>query len=124
MARIVVAEDEAEQADLRKRLLENAGHQVRVAGSPAAALDEIRRAPADLVLMDLRFPNPAGQPDAAEGLALIRGIRSFDARTPVIVLSGWPDELYGSPEAAMISGILLKPVSIAGLLEAIAGLVS
>jgi DNA-binding response OmpR family regulator len=105
-------------------LLEEAGHHVRVAEDPAAAMDEMKRAPADLVIMDLRFPNAAGQPDSAEGLALIRGIRSFDETTPLLVLSGWPEDLYGSPEEGMVSAIMVKPVSTALLLEAIAGLVS
>ena len=124
MARILVADDEPEQAALRKCLLEGAGHDVRVTEDPAATMDEMRRAPADLLIMDLRFPNAAGEPDSAEGLALIRGIRSFDVRTPVLVLSGWPEELYGTPEEAMVSGIMVKPVSMPTLLDAIAGLVS
>jgi len=124
MARILVADDEPEQAALRKCLLEGAGHDVRVALCPAETVEQMHRSPADVVIMDLRFPNAAGKPDSAEGLALIRAIRSFDARTPVLVLSGWPEELYGTPEEGMVSGVMVKPVSMATLLEAIAGLIS
>ena len=123
MARILVADDEPEQAALRKFLLEDAGHHVCVAGNPADTLDEMKRAAVDLVIMDLRFPNAAGEPDAAEGLELIRGIRRLEAHIPVLVLSGWPEELYGAPEEKMVSGIMVKPVSLPVLLEAIAGLV-
>ena len=65
---------------------------------------------ADLVIMDLRFPNATGEPDAGEGMELIRRIRELGCVMPVIVLSGWPEDLYGQPEERMVSRILLKPV--------------
>ena len=41
----------------------------------------------------------------------------------MIVLSGWPEELYGQPEEHMVSRILLKPVNTPILLETIRELV-
>jgi hypothetical protein len=73
--------------------------------------------------MDLRFPNASGIPDAAEGLALIRCIRDSGYRAPVIVLSGWPDDLWGQPEEQLVSRIMVKPVKPAVLMEAIEDLV-
>lgn len=75
-------------------------------------------------MMDLRFPNAAGQPDSREGMALIRRIREAGYRLPVVVLSGWPEDLYGEPEGAMVSRIMVKPVGIHLLLETIAKLTS
>jgi CheY-like chemotaxis protein len=74
--------------------------------------------------MDLRFPNAAGQPDSREGMALIRRIREAGYRAPVIVLSGWPEDLYGEPEEEMVSRIMVKPVRIPLLLELIEELTS
>lgn len=123
MARILLADDQPDQAALRKCLLEGVGHDVRVAQDPPAALREMELAPADLVIMDLRFPNAAGIPDHRLGMALIRSMRKSHPDTPVLVLSGWPDELYGSPEEKMVSAILVKPVSIAALQKAITEMV-
>src|SRR6185437_2021538 len=64
MACILVAEDDPVQAELRRCVLERAGHQVRVAADRDAALGYLETA--DVVLMDLRFPA------LDDGLALIR----------------------------------------------------
>src|SRR6185295_8910546 len=89
MCRILVADDNWQQLDLRKLLLEQAGHQVAVAWSVSETMRQVELGNAELVIMDLRFPNAAGEPDASEGLALIRRIREGGCRIPLIVLSGW-----------------------------------
>src|ERR1035437_1697622 len=119
-----MADDDLDQLVVRKPLLEAAGHEVAVAACPSDTLRELERSAADLVIMDLRFPNAAGQPDSREGLALIRRIREAGCRAPVIVLSGWPDDLYGQPEEKMVSRVMVKPVGMAVLLETIAELTS
>src|SRR5215469_12666091 len=113
MCRILVADDDQQQLNLRKRLLERAGHEVDLALNPFETMRQVSRGCADLVIMDLRFPNASGEPDSAEGLALIRRIRAAGSAVPVIVLSGWPDDLYGQPEEAMVSRIMIKPVKSA-----------
>jgi hypothetical protein len=40
----------------------------------------------------------------------------------VIVVSGWPDEIYGQPEEQMVSRVMVKPVMIAELFQTIAEL--
>jgi CheY-like chemotaxis protein len=119
LSRILIADDDVIQLDLRKMVLEIAGHQVDVAVSAIGLMRHIESGQADLVIMDLRFPNAIGQPDPSEGMALIRRIRELGYATPVIVLSGWPEELYGKPEEHMVSRILMKPVMTVTLLEAI-----
>ena len=124
MSRILVVDDDAVQLDLRKQLLEVAGYQVETALSAQQTERRLERAPADLVILDLRFPNALGEPDAQEGLALIRRIRDLGCRVPLIVLSGWPDDLYGEPEERLVSCILVKPVKTREFLDAIRGLLS
>jgi CheY-like chemotaxis protein len=122
--RILLADDDGIQLDLRKTVLEFAGYQVELALTVAAALRRIATDPADLVIMDLRFPNAEGKADAAEGMGMIRRLRELGCAAPVIVLSGWPEELYGQPEELMVSRILLKPVMTAALLAAVGDLVT
>ena len=124
MPRILVADDDALQLDLRKTILELAGHQVDIAFSVVGAMRYIERGNADLVIMDLRFPNASGEQDSGEGMALIRRIRERGCAVPVIVLSGWPEELYGQPEEQMVSRILVKPVNTPTLLANIRELTS
>jgi two-component system response regulator GlrR len=124
MPRILVADDDLEQLTLRTTLLEDGGHQVFVAPTVSETLRQVERGRADLVIMDLRFPNADGEPDSSEGLALIRRIRELGCRIPVIVLSGWPEELYGRPEEKLVSRIIVKPVGMAVLLDIVRELVN
>ena len=124
MARILVADDDLDQITLRKALLEAGGHAVDVALSPNTTAMLLEHATVDLVLMDLRFQNAEGEPDSEEGLALIRRIRELGCLSPVIVLSGWPEELYGRPEEKLVSRVLVKPISMAVLLQTVDELVS
>jgi hypothetical protein len=57
-------------------------------------------------------------------MALIRRIRDLGYRAPLIVLSGWPADLYDQPEERLVSRILLKPVSARELLHTIRGLLA
>jgi len=122
MPRVLVAADDAAQLDLRCRLLEAGGHQASAAFCPSEALRQL--AAADVVVMDLRFPNAQGRDDPAVGLALIRDIRAAGCRVPVIVLSGWPADLEGLPEEQLVSRVFAKPVGMHNLLQAIAELVT
>lgn len=116
MSRILVVDDDVVQLDLYKQTLEIAGYQVEVA---LTASQTVRRiANTDLVIMDLRIPNELGESDAREGMALIRHIRDLGCQAPVIVLSGWPEDLYGQPEEQLVSCILVKPVGTRELLHA------
>jgi len=119
-----VADDDPDQLVVSKILLEAMGHEVVMAECPSEVLREIERSAPALCMMDLRFSNGAGQPDSREGRALIRRIREAGYRLPVVVLSGWPADLYGEPEEAMVSRIMVKPVRIPELLETIAKLTS
>ncbi len=118
MYRILAADDEPTQLDFRKAVLESAGHTVVPALSVRATTREMERGSFDLVVMDLRFPNIEGKADCSEGLRLIRQIRELDSRVPIIVLSGWPADIEGSPEEQMVSRVLLKTSRPAALLEA------
>lgn len=120
MARILLADDDARQLQLRARLLEASGHEVSLAGHASEVIPYL--ATSQVVIIDLRFPNSQGQPDAAEGLKLIRQIRESGCRAPVIVISGWPEDLSGTPEERMVSRVMQKPVAIESLLGAIAEL--
>jgi CheY-like chemotaxis protein len=122
MSRILVADDDAVQLRLWKAVLEAAGHEVVLALEPSGAIGQLYLG-WDLLIMDLRFLNCAGEPDCREGLALIRQIREMGSEVAVVVLSGWPEDLYGRPEEKMVSRVMVKPVQPRALLAAIAELV-
>lgn len=114
MARILIADDDTDQLTVNSELLESGGHTVAIAWAASQVLGQAERV--DLILMDLRMP------EAEDGMALIRSLRESGFLKPVIVVSGWPEEIYGQPEEGMVSLVLLKPVPAAKLLAAVANL--
>ena len=103
MARILVVEDDAIQLDIRKQILEHAGHQVVTAQDASQALERWQGCP--LVVMDLRIP------EAKDGLRLIHDIAG---RARIIVLSG------GQMDPALpVDEFLTKPCPSKRLLDSI-----
>ena len=103
MARILVVEDDASQLEIRKQVLEHAGHQVVAASDVSEALE--RWEGCSIVVMDLRIP------EAGDGLRLIHEIAG---RARTIVLSG------GQVDPTLpVDEFLTKPCPSKRLLESI-----
>ena len=115
---ILAADDDPVQLDLRRILFESAGHRVIGVLTTRQTTRAVAAGEIQLVVMDLRFPNGEGKSDPLEGLQLIRNIRELDRTVPIIVLSGWPEDLEGTPEEQMVSRVMMKPVRPAQLLAA------
>jgi two-component system OmpR family response regulator len=85
MKTILVVDDEPKIAALARDYLEHAGFAVAVAADGRAALDAVRRARPDLVVLDLGLPK-------LDGLDVTREIRR-DSSLPIIMLTARDDEL-------------------------------
>src|SRR4051794_36644588 len=59
-SRLLVVEDDAAITSLLSDVLTDAGYSVSIAGSGAAALEEMRKHLPDLVLLDLMLPDMNG----------------------------------------------------------------
>ncbi|MFD0398780.1 response regulator transcription factor [Kitasatospora sp. NPDC127121] len=78
-AHVVVAEDDPKQADLARLYLEREGHRVVVVHDGRAALEQARRGPADLLVLDVMMP-------VMDGLDVCRALRAESA-LPVLMLT-------------------------------------
>jgi DNA-binding response OmpR family regulator len=114
MPRLLVVDDDAAALSLRKLILEREGYQVSAAADPASARALFAETQPEFVILDLRLP------EAVDGLGLIRDFRASSFSVRIIVLAGWPPDLEGFPEAAMVDRILTKPIRTAVLLDALA----
>lgn len=83
-ARILIVEDLPAVRLTLRTILARAGYRCREAGDVPAALAELAREPADLVLCDLHLPG-------ASGLELMKAIRPGIPDTAVLVVSGVED---------------------------------
>lgn len=116
MARILLVDDDTDQLSLRRMILERRGHEVAVAASRAEALDLLTGFRPRCVLMDLRLP------DADDGLALLRDMKSAQPEASIFVLTGWAEDIEGRPEKEMATEVFTKPVRMERLLGALARL--
>ncbi|MEO9325215.1 response regulator transcription factor [Nocardioides sp. C4-1] len=84
MARVLVVDDDVTVREVVVSYLRAAGHDVDEAGDGAAGLDAMRRAPADLVVLDLMMPR-------LDGRETCRRLRA-SGDVPVIMLSALAGE--------------------------------
>jgi DNA-binding response OmpR family regulator len=87
MARIVVADDDADIRDLVIFKLRQAGHDVHAVEDGAAAVGSCQAVPPDLVVLDVMMPGMGGL-DATRALRLDSRL----ARVPVILLTARAQE--------------------------------
>jgi PAS domain S-box-containing protein len=115
--RILVADDNADAADLLREVLELHGHTVEVVGSGTAALDVAARTLPDLALLDIGMPGMSG-------LDVARRLRAAPASRAIrlVALSGWgTQEDRARSVDAGFEVHLTKPVELKALLELVRG---
>jgi two-component system, OmpR family, alkaline phosphatase synthesis response regulator PhoP len=84
MKTILVVDDEPKIVQLARDYLERAGFSVLAAGDGKSALDKVRAAKPDLVILDLGLP-------AMDGLDVTRALRK-DSSVPIIMLTARAEE--------------------------------
>jgi two-component system alkaline phosphatase synthesis response regulator PhoP len=87
MARILVVEDDHDIADLIVHYLRKAGHTVSYLASGSEVVPQLRREPADLVILDWMLPGMSG-------MAVCDALRSDPStlHVPIIMLTARGDE--------------------------------
>ena len=89
IARILVVEDNPTQAELARALLATLGHEVRLVGTAAAALEAATAWAPDAVLLDIELPD-------YDGLVLMRQMRAAGVGGAIIVVT-----MHGSINTAV-----------------------
>ena len=109
MARIVVIEDEVDQAELYRMALEDAGHEV-------VLLDEVRHVAGDvrLVILDERLGGRSGS-------ALIPTIRGRWPSSRILILTADPDVAEAAVEKGADEG-RMKPLRLSQLVAGVEAL--
>ena len=111
MTHVLLIDDDAEQLELRRLVLEQAGMEVRTAECPDAARRMVASGAPSHVVMDLRLPS------VEDGLSLIRDLRGEWPQVRIFVLSGFPADLDRLPERRMVDAVMKKPVPLDGKYE-------
>ena len=121
MSSLLLVDDNTQLLDFYKLVLEQAGHQVLTAETCRHAVELLTVTDPEIVIMDLRMP------EIADGLGLIRTLKDRASppgqnRAKVIVISGWIEDLFETPEKDSVDCVLPKPVRMETLLRSIARL--
>jgi CheY-like chemotaxis protein len=116
MSRVLVVDDDPHQAEIRRLLIEHAGHTVLEAHDAASARVLFAEWGPEIVLVDLRLRGDG------DGLELVREFRAMRPTVRILVLSGWTADLTGRAEASMVDAVLAKPSGAGTLLKTIARL--
>jgi len=114
--RVLLVDDDASVRRTLAGLLRASGHNVLEAESGAAALRALETEPVDLVFTDLGMPEVTGW-DVA------RAAKARRPDLPVILLTGWGDQVAGeAPADTAVDRVLTKPVPRSTVLGVIADL--
>lgn len=110
---VLVIEDEPVVREVMTALLEQMGHQVVPAADGAEGLERLREQTFDALITDLGMPGMSG-------LAVAAAARHAFSALPIILLTGWGDQMRatsGLPEG--VDMILSKPVRLEALRDAL-----
>lgn len=108
---ILFIDDNTDILEIFSEILEGAGHKVETACDGMSALKLYREQKPDLIVSDIIIPG-------INGIDLIKKIRLTDNKTPIIVMSGYEDELAWAKRVGA-SEVFLKPPNIKKLLETV-----
>jgi PAS domain S-box-containing protein len=117
--RILLVEDNKFNQQYAIALLQKAGHVVEVAENGIQAVDAVRRADYDVVLMDVQMP----ELDGVQATQRIRALPPRKCSVPIIALTA--HAMSGAKEQYLQAGMddyLSKPIQVRPLLEKLSGL--
>jgi two-component system response regulator FixJ len=100
---VCVVDDDTDVLGSLRFLLETEGFDVRTFRSGAALLNAIAAGDVDCLVIDYKMP-------AMSGIDLASRLRIRDIDTPIILITGYPDENIAEKAAAAgIGHVVLKP---------------
>lgn len=110
---IYVVDDDYDVLTSLRFLLETEGFDVRTFRSGSALLNSSVRRDADCLIVDYKM---AG----IDGLELAQKLRGLDVSTPIVMITGYPDEnIATKASSAGVRQVLLKPNLEGNLVECV-----
>ncbi|MBW2984318.1 response regulator [Candidatus Woesearchaeota archaeon] len=119
MIKIMYVEDDLDTLNVVKLILEKRGYKVIGALNGKQALEKLKKAKVDLILLDIMLPD-------LSGWDLFQRIRSTDKKIKMAFLSAIPvsDERRKSLRKSGISDYIMKPFTKESLIQRIESIVS
>ena len=108
---VLVVDDDDQVRSLVTTVLRKLGHETAEAANAWQALAALQK-PVDLVILDVRMPYDISGDD------LIDTLKSLGRDVPIIVLSGWVDDL-DEEQPPFVKAVLAKPVRIEDFVDTV-----
>ncbi len=105
---ILVIDDNRLIADSLRQMVEVLGHRARVAYGSMAAMQSLRTATPDVILMDIHMQGVNG----VEFCRMLRGNPQFNGTVIVMISTDNQPEMIASARAAGANGFLPKPINL------------
>jgi len=119
MSRIVVIEDNLQNARMAEKLLKRAGHEVMLAYDGETGLETVLDNTPDLILMDLGLPDMDGQT-----VIVIMRQQAGLAEVPIIAFTAWPEDHAHEMAASYgCNGVIVKPINTRQFADQIEGFI-
>ncbi len=124
MAKILIAEDDANNVEILTDLLSDEGYDLAVANNRAEAVSKAQSEAPDLILMDLQMPESAENDalDNEAGLAATREIRAQPATGKIPIIALTAHNMFHQRERIYSAGcneLQAKPYDFISLLDTI-----
>jgi CheY-like chemotaxis protein len=107
---VLVVDDDAPIRLFESAVLKDAGYAVSQARDGAAAIEQISKAPPDLVVLDIRMPG-------IDGWGVLEHIAQMPAPPRVVIVSGVSDLEAPQHLATHVDNTLAKPFAAPDLLK-------
>jgi len=106
MSKVIIIEDNPQNARMAAKLLRHAGHEVITAEDGEHGLTTIFENPPDVILVDLGLPDLDGQ----TVVALLRQQDTLK-QTPIVAFTAWPESTaHAMAQAYGCDGVITKPI--------------
>jgi len=113
-SRVLVVDDEESVRRFLSAGLQQLGYEAHLAPTAEEALVVLAREKFDILLTDLGLPGMSGD-------ELARAVHERDPSTPIVLLTGWGDQIKAeNRDFAGITHVLSKPVSLGALAQTLA----
>lgn len=114
-AHLLLVEDEPVASKMLTRILDLEGFRVTTAPDGISALERMTEETPDALITDLKMPRGGGS-------ELVREARARHANLPIVVVTGFfTHEMERELKQLGVSTVLLKPVGLRDLIDAIKG---
>jgi excisionase family DNA binding protein len=112
--RLLVVDDDPDVRSVLKHTLGLSLYHVDLAADGTAAIEQLRREPYDLVIVDLRLPG-------VDGMTVIRTAKQVSPTIGIVIITGFSSEASAIEAIELgVNGYLAKPFRIARVLATVA----